>query len=233
MILSEYRTLIRLYVPSAKVTRVNDNQLDTLINRGVNDVNEFALAYQGNKKIDVTAEEDTIDLTSEIDDYLTIDKPGVWWNSGSASSPNWIKLDPYTRESLDREFPLWRDDASNDPQRYIIESNKLITHPKADTTLSEGLWAYFIKTAVAMTSGEHYPFTGSLVEITAFRVLDDAIIDYVRWKLARPLGQEQLGVITERDYRANLADKTRQLKRRLDLTASDLNRMRGQTIGRH
>ena len=231
MTLSEYRTLVRLYVPSAKVTRVNNAQLDNLINRGVNDVNEFSLAYQGNKKINVVADSEEIKISEDIDDYLTIDSSGIWWNSGTAASPNWLKLDPKTMESLSRDYPIWRDDSPDDPRRYVIEGNKITFNPPPDTALSEGFHVYYIKTANAMTSGENYPFTGTNVEISAFRVLDDAIIDYVRWKLARPLGQDQLGILSESDYMKSLAEKTRQLKRRLDLTGAN-PRMKGPTIGR-
>lgn len=232
MTLSEFKALIRLQVPGAKTQVIPNGVLDTLVNRAVNDVNEFALAYKGNKTFDVTAEDEDIELNTEVDDYLAMNKSGLWWNSGSAASPSWIKLDPMTRESLDNEYPLWHDAGSGNPKRYFVEGNLLTISPKPDTTLTDGFHLYYIKTANPMTTGTQYPFTGTTSEITSLRVLDDCIIDYVRWKLARPLGKDAKGTISKRDYQENLVLKTNQLGRRLDLAGSPDIRMRGSHIGK-
>lgn len=231
MDLTEFRSAVRLFVPAAKITKIGNTVLDRLINRAVDDVNIYSLAYKGDKKFNVVAEVQDYKWSDEIADFACIDDSGIWWNTGTADDPNWKKLEPLTRSSLDDLWPNWRDESSGDPNSYVIEGDNLLIHYKPDTGLSEGFWASYIKVAVAMTSGGNYPFTGTSTELTVLRVLDDAIIDYVRWKLARPLGSDQKGVISERDYRINLSEKTKLLNRRRDQTASPNNRMRGPTIG--
>ena len=230
MTLNEFRTLIRLYVPAAKKTRITNGTLDTLINKAVDDVNVYALAYKGNEKFNVVAEDAEYKWSSEITDFACLDESGIWWNDGTSASPEWKRMSPMTRKVLDAAFPAWKDDDSDDPLRYFLEEDNVTFHPTPETALTDGFWAFYVKVATAMTTGTHYPFTGSTVEITALRVLDDAIIDYVRWKLARPLGADQQGVLTERDYRTNLSEKVRLLKRRPDIMASPNNRMQGPII---
>lgn len=233
MKLENYRKLIRAYVPSAKISVINNTLLDLLINLGVEDVNARAAVYQGDKKFDVTAETQTYLIHDEIDDYVGMDESGLWWNEGSASSPKWKKLDPMTRRALDDQYPMWKDDDSDDPLRYVTEGDNLLVHPKTNVALTDGFWAYYIKKPTAMTDGSHYPFTGSPTEITAFTVLDDAIIDFVRWKLSRPLvkSQNQQGLLTESDYQKSLAAGAVLVKRRFDISANPDARMRAPSIG--
>lgn len=230
MQLQQFRQLIRAYVPSAKTSVIDDTLLDLIINEGVKDVNIFALAYKGNQKFTVTAEQQEYLMSDVITDFLMFDESGLWWNDGSSSSPNWKRLGSYTRRALDDDWPRWRDDDSDNPLRYIIENNILTIHPKPNTTLSSGFWAFYIKKPTSMTAATHYPFSGSTVEITSLAILDDAIVDYVRWKLARPLGKDQQGVITEQDYRKNLAIKIQALNRRLDISAYPGLRMKGPSV---
>lgn len=227
MTLTDFRTLIRMYVPLAKITKITNTTLNTLFNKAVDDVNVYAMAYKGNKKFTATADDGEYDIHTEIDDYMAIDESGLWWNNGT----NWKKLEPMTRRSLDDEYSTWRNDSSGNPLRYFIEQDKIEIHPKPDTTLVDGFWIFYTKVAVSMTLDTHYPFTGSTTEITALRILDDAIIDYVRWKLSGPLGNTKKGILTEKEYRTNLAEKISLLTRRLDLTASLDNRMQGPAIG--
>lgn len=230
MTLTEFRTIIRLFVRGAKTQAISNAVLDVLINRGVDDVNTHALAYKGNKKFAVTAEQSIYELHTAVDDYFLMDEAGVWWNEGSASSPKWKKMTPLSRVILDTKFPQWKDDDSDDPYRYIVEGNELIFHPTPDTDLSDGFWAFYIKKAKAMTQGGHYPFTGSTVEIGNFAILDDAIVDYVRWKLAIPLGDKERGILTQKEYQTNLQSRIRLFRQRPDMAASSGNRMKPPII---
>lgn len=231
MTLTEFRSLIRLYVPSAKVARVPNANLDILINKGVVEVNIAVAAYKAEKTFNVTAEKGVYTISTDLPDFVTPSESGLWWNGGTASSPNWLKLDPYTRQSLDDQFPLWRDENSKDPQRYFIEADLLTIHPKPNVTLSDGFWMYHVRSVNPMTLGTHYPFSGSTIELKPYQVLDDSIIDYVRWKLAGPLKGDQVGIITQQDYKANLAERAELFRMRLDMTASPYNRMKGPQIG--
>ena len=231
MTLDQYRTIIRALVPGAKVSVVSNSILEQLINMGVDDVNAFGCVYCSDKKFDVEAEKQTYAIHTYIDDFLMPAKGGLWWNDGDSDNPDWKRLDGMTRESINSEYPRWLNDDSDSPLRYIIENDNLIIHPKPNTTLTNGFHMFHVKKAVWMTDGSHYPFTGSDVEIANYSILDDAIIDYVRWKLAEPLGKVQKGVIKKDDYIKNRNEKIDLLKTRLDISSTPGARMRGPTIG--
>ena len=229
MTLDQFRTVIRAYVPSAQVSVIGNTLLDLLINKGVDDVNLRAAAYLGDKKFNVTAEVRTLELHTVISDFAAMAEGGVWWNTGTASSVDWKKLDPYTRRSLNDQYPQWMNQTSSDPLRYIQEGDNLQIDPMPNTTLSNGFWAFYIKKATSMTDGTHYPFSGSTIQIASLSILDDAIIDYVRWKLAGPLKSDNQGILLEQDYEKSVAQKIQLFKRRLDISANN-SRMRGPTI---
>jgi hypothetical protein len=161
------------------------------------------------------------------DDFLLPGLTGLWWYNGT----DWEALDPYTLKQLKSEFPLWMDDNSGDPQRYVVDNDRLIIHPKPDTTLADGfMFDDYIKAATWMTSGDHYPFTGSTTELHRLKDLDDAVIDYVRWKLQAMIGKDQKGVISEQDYFNQINIKSRLIKRRPDLPSNSQFKMKGPTI---
>ena len=232
MTLDNFRTVIRAYVPAAKSSVIGDTLMDLLINKGVADINIKAAGLTEDNKFTATAEARNYTLSTVLANFVAFNKGGLWWNAGSASSPDWRKLDPILRESLNSEFPQWMNEDSDNPLRYIHEGNNLQIDPMPNTTLSEGFWAFYIKKTTDMTDGSHYPFSGSPIEIASLKVFDDAIIDYVRWKLAGPLRSEETGILLERDYEKSLAIRIQLFNRRLDISAHTNARMRGPTIGR-
>ena len=229
MILSEFRTLIRAYVPSAKVSVIPTDLLDTLINKAVEEVNVRARALPSSTAFTTTANIATYSLLTYLPRYVTMNVGGLWWNSGTVLVPDWTRLEAFTRGSLQDIYTAWMNDAAGDPKRYIIEGDSLIIHPTPDATLAGALWAFYIAAPVAMTADTHYPFSGSTSEITSLTVFDDAIIDYVRWKLSRPLGTDQQGIITEKNYMEVLTERTILYENRLDIGANN-SRMRGPSI---
>jgi len=230
MILSNFRTLIRAYVPSAKIAVISNTLLDLLINKAVEEVNVMGAIWKSDTTFNVVADLRDYEIPSVITDFVCFDETGLWWNDGTSDSPDWKRLTAMTRQSLDTQYPRWRDEDSDSPLRYILEGTTITVLPIPDTALDNGFWAFYIKKPVTMTAGTHYPFSGTTTEYTQFTVLDDAIIDYVRWKLARPLGQEQKGVLSEQDFVKNLAARITLFKRRLDVTGNNA-RMRTPTIG--
>lgn len=226
MTLDNFRTLARAYVPGAKISVITNTILNLLINKGVDDVNEAGSLYPGDKKFDITADTADYNLNTILGDFLELDKPGIWWNEGTAASPNWIQLRPTTIKHLDEFKRNWRDGGSEDPFNYFVRGSTLTLEPKPDTTLTEGLWAYYIKTATVMTAGTQYPFSGSTTEITWLRPVDDAIIDYVRWKLSRPLGKTATGVITRKEYEETRDEKISLIGRRRDILPNRINKYR-------
>lgn len=230
MTLDNFRTLIRMYVPSAKIRVISNTLLDVLINKGVDDVNMEGACWQGNKKFNVVAEENSYVMSSEIDDFIEFDNAGLWWNDGTASALDWKRLDSMSRRTLDDQYPQWKNEDSDSPLRVVLEGDNLLINPTPNTTIDEGFWAFYIKKPVIMSASGHYPFSGSTTEIGSLSKLDDAIIDYVRWKLSTPLGNDQKGVMTEQQYKQSRSEKILLLNRRMDISAYPNSRMRGPNI---
>jgi len=227
MTLEDFRTLIRAYVPGAKIKVIDNTLLTLLINKGVDDTNSFGKLLDVTKKFNVKAEQAEYDIFSEITaDFLTMDRPGIWWNAGTATKTNWIQMIPKTAKWLDRFQTNWRDEGSGDPIYYFYKNGKFTFHPKPSTTLSNGFWLYYSKTSVNMTLSTHFPFTGATDELPHLRDMDDAIIDYVRWKLQRPLGKEAIGVIAKDEYKDTRLEKLGLINRRDDISAHRDAKMR-------
>lgn len=232
MTLDDFRTLIRAYVPGAKISVINNTILNLLINKAVDDVNSFGGLLLTDKTFDVEAEKMDYDILTDVaDDFATMDRPGIWWNAGTSSVTNWIQIDPKTEKWLDIFHTNWRDESSSDPKYYVYKNGKVKIFPKPKTALDDGFWIYFVQTSAYMTLGTHYPFSGSTSELTHLRDMDDPIIDYVRWKLARPLGKTAVGVINKQEYEDVRREKMEIVKRRVDISAHRDARMRGPTIG--
>ena len=70
-----------------------------------------------------------------------------------------------------------------------------------------------------MSSGDHYPFTGSSTEITALTPLDDAIVAYARWKLSPAVGAVTDADLREQEFLKECRKGAMQIKRRPDLTS--------------
>ena len=138
MTLANLRILARAYVPGYKTA--SNSVLDLVINNGVKDIATFSACLKKNDTFNVTAETMEYALSTELTDFLVPDKPGLWWNAGTAGSPDWQKLDPKTLETLDYDRPDWRDEDSDDPLEYTIDGDVVTIFPKPDTTLADGFW---------------------------------------------------------------------------------------------
>jgi len=231
MTLTTFRLLIRALVPGAKTSVVKTDVLDLLINEGVRDVNVRVSAYLGNKTFNVTAEVQEYLMSAHIDDFVGFSEGGLYWNDGTAATVDWKRLTAMSRETLNTQYPQWLNNSSDSPLRYFRDNDSLMIDPKPNTTLASGFWAFYVKKPNDMTAGTHYPFTGTATEITALSVLDEAIIDYVRYKLAIPLEGMQKGMITLQEYEAKVSARADLLNKRLDITANPNLRMRGPYIG--
>jgi len=230
MNLANYKLLIRAMVPGAKTQVVDNTLLELLINKAVDDVNVRGAIYKANSTFDVTAEQSKYLLTTVLPNYVCMDFAGLWLNDGDATDLDWKRLEAMSRRTLEDQHPQWMNEDSDSPLRYIIEGNNLITYPTPDTSLSSGFWAFYIKKATDMTADTHYPFTGTTTEISALIVFDDAIIDYVRWKLQAMVGNDQKGIITMQEYENTLSRCVLLHHRRLDITGNPNLRMKGPAI---
>lgn len=230
MTLNNFRTLSRLYVRGAKIGTIKNPELDLILNKGADDIAQYTACLKTNKKFTVTAEQNEYNLSSVIGDFLVPDKPGLWWNAGTASSPDWLKLDPKTLAAIDKDRPDWRDEESDDPLEYSIESDILTLVPIPNTTLVDGLWLYYGKAPTYMTSGTYYPFTGTTTEYTHLRVFDDAILAYAKWKMQEALnkdGRDDFKLL-ETAYKRVREEAYSLFKRRPDISFSKYTKLQGR-----
>ena len=208
-------TLARSYVPAAKKGVVPDSTLKIVMNEGALDAAVKSQCLRSNTKIDITENIDEYSLSIKLTRYAGMLKNGIWWNDGD----QWNKLDPITLKWLDNNRPNWRNDSSDDPKRYTVESDVLYINPPPDTTLSQGLHIYYAQKPEIMTSNNHYPF-GHEREIPHLAILSEAILAYWMWKASYIVGTDQERVISKEEYDSILAGQIELLNKREDISNS-------------
>ena len=230
MTLAELKQVIRAMVPSANKAKVSDTFLDTLVNKAVTRVNSDGKVLRTEKYFDVNEGQRTYDLATLLTDYVLIGEGGLWLNKGTEASPNYQQLDAVDRNYLNRWFPGWVNLGNGNPNRYIVETNKIHLDQKASTTLTNGLWLPdYVKKPTPMTDDSHYPFSGSETEYAFLEPLDDVIIAYVRWILKHSVGTDEKGIMTQQEYEIQLRVQMKMVKRRPDYKSNTTNyRWRGR-----
>jgi len=219
MTLSQLRTLARAYIPAAKSSVLDNTTLDLILNNAVVDIAAYTCCLKTNKKFAVVADQSEYNISSVIGDYLVSDKPGLWWNAGTASAPNWIKIDSATMKSLDNDQPVWRDLESGNPDTYSIDGDILTISPPPDTSLADGFWLYYGKAPVAMSSNDSYPFSGSATEYTHLMIFDESILRYAKWRVDPVFGKEHSNDVTEAAYKREREEKFQLFKQRRDISS--------------
>jgi len=212
---SDLRALARLTVSGAKKGVVSNTNLNLLIELGILDLANFSVCLKKNATFTVTAETADYVISTELTDYLTMDKPGLWWYDGS----NWKQLDAVTFAYLDENFPLWRDDSSDNPLRYSLNGDIITVHPKPDTTLAAGFKLYYGHKPTRMTNDNHYPFVGSTTERPHLSIFDDAILKYLKWKLEPMINKDATVNFNEQAYIKERREKKALFNRRSDIKA--------------
>jgi hypothetical protein len=223
MTLGDFINRIKMAVPNLGETGVTDAYLATLFNQSVNEVNLITKVYSGYTDFDIEANKRIYNLSVSVPTYLGTDKRGLFFLLGT----EWQKIDPKTEAYLSENFQAYLNAASvEQPNYYWINGDELGFYPAPSTSRAAGARLYHLKKATVMGNSAHYPFTGSNTEITVFSALDDAIIDWVNWKL-----KPAYGAVTDTDlgYRRFLESCRKgamQIKRRRDLTNSNSTGMR-------
>lgn len=227
------RKIARSLVPGAKIAMVSNETVNLLMEAGILDIATHAICLPTNKKFTVTADKDEYSLSSVIGDFLVVDKPGLWWNAGTATDPDWQEVYPKTIKLMDRDRPSWRDDDSDEPLDYFIKGDILTIKPTPDTTLADGAWLYYGKRPTIMTKDSHFPFTGA-TEWDHLSVFDEAITTYLEWKLGKIVakGKNVAGGVTHKDYEAVRAQRTALFNRRPDIAAHRKTKLQGPKVGK-
>lgn len=226
MILDDLRLLARGYIPGAKASVITDVVLNLILNNGVKDIAAYTACLKKNISFDVISGQSEYIISTLIIDYLTPDKPGLWWNNGT----RWEKLNPRTLKWLDDNRPNWRNLASGNPQDYSIDGNVITIVPNPITTLASGFKFYYGAKPVTMSSGDHYPFSGSTTEYPHLSIFDEAIINYAEWKINPILNKDQNFEIKRQAYLSEREEKFLLFKRRKDIASNDEAKLQGKKI---
>ena len=216
MILSQLRSMSRAMIPGAKVQVIPNADLDLILSAGAEDIAAYTVCLKANKKFTITADKYEYKLSTSIGDYITVDKPGLWWYTGS----KWKELWPRTLKWLDINRPNWRDLGTGNPLYYSIDSDVITLSPTPNTTLSNGLWLYYGSKSVSMTKNSDYPFSGSDVELSHLSIFDYSIIAFARWRILPMLNKEADADKLYQEYITEREMKNIQLKKRLDIANS-------------
>jgi len=226
MLLSQLRTLARGIIPGAKLQVIDNSTLDLILNEAVKDISAYTVCLKANKKFNVKADIGEYNLSVEITDYLTVDKPGLWWNNGSI----WRPVYPKTLKWLDENIPNWRSISSGVPLYYSIDGDILTVSPKPTTAVSSGFWLYYGKRPTSMTKDEHYPFSGTTTELVHLSIFDMCIVKYAKWVIEPMLNKEGDANLSMREYLSEREVKKNQLHKRLDIAHSTDLGLRGPAV---
>ena len=226
MTLTQLRTMTRILSPGLKPNVITDAEIDIVINMAVDDIAAKTCCLKTNKKFNIVSSQAQYSLSSVIGDYLTMDKPGLWWYDGAS----WKQLNPETLKSLDNKKYNWRDDSSGSPEDYSIDGDILTIVPPPDTSGTDYLWLYYGKIPAQMMADAHYPFSGSTTEFTHLRIFDRAILKYVKSMLSPALNKLNEENLTWAEYLQEIDEKQKLFNRRADIVAGYDSRLTGPSV---
>jgi hypothetical protein len=226
MTLSQLRTLARAMIPGAKLQVIPNDVLDIILNEGVKDIAAYTICLKTNKQFNAVADTSEYNLSSQLGDYLAVDKPGLWWYNTS----QWRPVYPKTLKWLDENKPNWRDSSSGSPLYYSIDADILTITPAPSAAATSGFWLYYGKKPTAMTAEEHYPFSGSTTELTHLSMFDMAIILYTKNKIEPMLSKDMDANLSYQEYLREREEKMFLLYRRKDIAASPETRLQGSRV---
>jgi len=222
----DIKTLARAEVPYAKTSVISDTVMELMLYKGVVDIARRTKCLPKNIKFNLTAETQEYLISAITSNFLLLDKPGIWWYDGT----DYRQLDPVTKKWLDENIPNWRTEQSDDPQYYYQEQNTIGFYPKPDTSTTDGAWMYYFAKPAKPTTDNEYAFEGS-TEIPALVILEDAMIEYFRWKVLKALSKDKEAVASRQEYFEEINDKRMLLKARPDISASTYTKLQGRFIG--
>lgn len=230
MTLAELRKFARLYIPSLKGSKFDNDDLDIILKKAVIEISKEILPLKTEKKFNISEGQASYKITDIATDFLSIDRSGVWYLSGT----KYKRLDPVTEKWLDNNIENWRDLEQGTPERYTYDGEQITLHPTPDTTTTDGGWLYYGRKPQEMNAATDYPFEGATL-MPHLDNLDDTILLYVKWKLMPVVGDQILENPYQKDYEIDLVRKKRQINRRLDIKSFDKygrknTRLRGRRV---
>jgi hypothetical protein len=221
MKLSEFLQRIKLQVPNIGQSGVKDDYLTTLLNTGADETNLLTKSYKGYTDFNIEANKANYSAALVAPNYLGADKRGLFLKN---SAGKWKKITSKTEAYINTTYPDYLNATSVAMPNFCwLEGDDIGFYPAPSTAYTLGCRLYHLKKSNPMTSGDHYPFSGSTTEIVALRPLDSAIIAYCRWKLSPAFGTVTDVDLREREFLNEARKGAMQIRRRPDLSQSQEN----------
>ena len=149
-------------IPSSSSTLLSKLNI---LNEGAKEFALLTRCFPREKKFNVTANNYTYSLSSNVPDFLEMREEGIWHYRSDASTTLWDRLKPTTVRELDQTFSSWRVQAANDFVRnYWQDGDTIGLFYTPSTTIANGLWIYYYGASSDMSLTTHYPFTGTTTE---------------------------------------------------------------------
>ncbi len=213
MKLSELRTRVKIQTPN--ISGVDDDAINSLINKGCDEVNLYCKVYKGYTDFNIVANQMIYQLSVVAPFFLGMDNKVVYFKDANGQ---WQDLIPKTKVWIQKYYPDFLNVSSVAvPQWYFQEADELGFYQPPSTSLANGARVYHLKRRTDMGSDDAYPFSGGATEITALSPCDDAIIAYCRWKLSPAVGAVTDTDLRKAEFIAECARASKQIKRRPDI----------------
>lgn len=219
----ELKDMFFAEVASAKPAKFTDTVLDNIFKRAARDLAIYGVLLPTDSKFAAVADQSQYNLSSVLTNYLTPDRPGLWWNSGTVSVPSYKQLDAVTVEWMDINRRNWRDAEAGEPQVYWIEKNVLNVWPKPEDSLTDAFWFYYGQGAYNVGSDDEYFFYGT-TELPHLAIFDDALLSFAKWKSLGGLDKKDDYMAAEKAYYREREEKCGLANRNLGVNNSRYNR---------
>jgi hypothetical protein len=224
--------LAMAFAAGLKVSEISGGKptIDLMVQKAADETAYLTCALITDSKFNAVADQQKYSLNTVVSRFCVIGPPGLYWNQGTADTPDYKQLIPVSIKWLDENIANWRDADSDAPQYFAQEGSDLVIHPKPSASLANAFWLYFGQKAYNMADDTNYPFYGTS-EYEHLTVLDMAIVLHFRWQAQFILNKGEAEILGARkDYDNEIERVTGLLMRNLAIQNSRYNKYGGPAV---
>ena len=206
MNLLELKNFAAWQCPGVKLSTAPVGVVNNAIQMAANEVAARTLCLPKNQKFNAVAGTTGVgeySLTTIDEEFIQIAPSGLYWNQGTAATPDYKQLDAVTLKWLDENRRNWRSEAAGSPQVFYQDGDTLGVFPAPESALTDGFWLYYGLKAYTMTTDDHYPFYGDS-QIARLSVLDRAIILHFKMTALGAADKRDDYSITQKEYEVEI-----------------------------
>lgn len=229
MTLLEIKNYVAWLCPGVKLNNAPTGVVDNAIQIAADEVAARTLCLPKNKKFNADASDGEYSLSTIDSEFVQIAESGLYWNAGTAGTPDWKQLDPVTIKWLDENRRNWRNEEAGSPEVFYQDGDTLGVFPAPESALTEGFWLYYGLKAYTMTDDSQYPFYGTS-QIARLSILDRAIALHFKMQALSAADKRDDFKITQNEYEAEILKVKGILKTNLAVLNSRNNRFMGRKI---